>query len=381
MRILLHSRSFLPRIGGLEQVGLLLARELTRRGHIVLVATDTPGDPEADRSLEFEVARQRTLRQLVALARKADLVHSNGHSMLAIAISRAAGIPLVMGHQGYQAACLSGLGWHGGARCDYRLPRCVALTLRHEGILWTGRQLLRHVAARISLGSAAAHVAASAKVAAVLRAKRTFVVPNAADTSVFHPEPGGARRQRFLFVGRLVGEKGVDFLLKTYFRYRQESGKAGLDIVGAGPEEPQLRSLVRRLGIMEHVSFRGSLVGRPLADAMRTALAVLVPSVWDEAFGIVAAEALSCGTIALVSDAGGLPEVVEGLGTAVPQGDEIAWAKALHRVVFDQGWREFLEERIPAVAQRFTEARMADGYLRVFEWVLCGRAESSSGVA
>jgi glycogen(starch) synthase len=365
VRILLYSRTFLPRLGGIEQATFLLARELVRSGHQVVVATDVESGPEGDVGFEFPVLRGRRLDEVVGAARRADLVHSNGHSLRALAIALQANRPLIFTHQGYQAACLEGLGWHGTSRCEYRLGRCVGLTASHLGIARASRQLARLPLARASLHLAAANVSVSGAVQRVLQAPQSSVIFNCADTEVFRPGPATTDRRRFLFLGRFVGEKGVEIVLRAVALDRAAGGSVELDLVGAGPLEGAYREQVRASGIEDRVRFRGPLRGEPLAQAIRDSLAVVVPSVWDEAFGIVAAEALACGRIALVSDRGGLPEVVEGLGTTVPAADPKAWATALRRAAVDVEWRSEVERRIEKTVP-YPPDRHAAAYVKVY---------------
>jgi glycosyltransferase involved in cell wall biosynthesis len=105
---------------------------------------------------------------------------------------------------------------------------------------------------------------------------------------------------------------------------------------------------------------------------IRASAAVVVPSQWDEAFGIVAAEALACGRVALVSDRGGLPEIVEGLETVVPAGDIPAWANIMRRAVTDRDWREATERKAIERADRFSPRRFAEGYLDAYGRALAG---------
>lgn len=372
MRIFLHSRTFHPALGGVEQASLLLARELTRRGHYVTVATDPPAHSPADAELGFEVLRGLSLARLSRAARRADLVHASGFSMLAFPIAAAARRPLVFTHHGYQAACLVGNGWHDGPRCDYRLARCVRLTVRQRGVALAARQIVRHAIARTALPIAAAHVAVSRFVERVIRAPRTRVVYNCADSAVFRPDRSLRPGERFLFIGRFVAEKGVDTLLRAVARCAELHSPVELDLVGAGPLEETWRKMARELSIERQVAFRGPLRGHALASVIRESLAVVVPSIWDEAFGIVAAETLSCGRLALVSAAGGLPEVVEGMDCTAPPGDQEAWARLLLRARGDLEWRSRNEGLLPSVASRFTEERFAQDYLRVYEDVLGG---------
>jgi glycosyltransferase involved in cell wall biosynthesis len=190
---------------------------------------------------------------------------------------------------------------------------------------------VRHALARASLPAAAAHVGVSRFVERTIRAPRSAVVHNCADTAVFHPEPAQRPGERFLFVGRFVAEKGVDTLLRAVATCARIGSPVALDLVGAGPLEGAYRRLARQADIERWVTFRGPVRGAALAEAMRESLAVVVPSVWDEAFGIVAAEAISCGRLALASAVGGLPEVLDGLDCTAPPGDDASWARLLLR--------------------------------------------------
>jgi len=370
VRIFIQSRAFHPSVGGLEQASLLLARELTSRGHTVTVATDVLDDARADAGFAFDVLRGLSLPQMARAAKRADLVHASGFSVLAYAIAAVARRPLVFTHHGYQATCLVGNGWHDGPRCEYRLTRCASLTARQRGVAHAARQLVRHAVGRAALPAAAAHVAVSRYVHDVIRAPRSSVVHNCADTSVFHPDPSRPAGERFLFVGRFVAEKGVDTLLRAVARCARLGSPVALDLVGSGPLESAYRQLVHELDIERCVSFQGRLRGAALAAAMRRSLAVVVPSTCDEAFGIVAAEAISCGRLALVSSTGGLPEVVEGLDCIAPPGDDDGWARLLLRARDDSAWRARSEKALPSLASRFTEEAFVRGYLRVYERAL-----------
>ena len=348
----------------------MLARGLTVRGHKVIVATDVEAPPEFDRTLEFEVLRGRSAVELARIARKCDLVHASGASLVAGSIATLSRRPLIVTHHGYQPTCLDGLGWHGGDRCNYQLARCMELTRKHRGLAHAARQLARYPLGRAELHLARTNVAVSDFVGRIVAAPRTAVVFNCADTSVFKPGANPGDRTRLLFVGRFVGEKGVDTLLRATGRARERGQEVLLDLVGGGPLEDAYRHLVTELGIDEQVRFLGPLRGESLAHAIRSSIAVVVPSTWDEAFGIVAAEALSCGRLALVSDRGGLPEVVEGMETVVPPEDVNAWARALERVTSDTAWREEQESRTATAAARFTPERFIAGYLTVYEEAL-----------
>jgi glycosyltransferase involved in cell wall biosynthesis len=114
-------------------------------------------------------------------------------------------------------------------------------------------------------------------------------------------------RPFFLYVGRLEKLKGVQDLLRLFEYYRQ----ADLIIAGSGSYAPVLREQARSL---PHVKFIGQIHPSSLGDLYRRAIAVLVPSLCYETFGLTAAEALSHGTPAIVRHIGALPEMIDQSG-------------------------------------------------------------------
>ena len=133
-----------------------------------------------------------------------------------------------------------------------------------------------------------------------------------------HPDPGNAERlERFLagdrptvvFVGKLSREKGGDLLLDALERV-----DARAVVVGFGPERAALEE--RAAG--RPVLFTGPLEHRHLAHLWALADVSVTPSVFPEAFGMVAAEAAACGSPPLVARHSGLAEIAEGLEAEYP---------------------------------------------------------------
>ena len=126
------------------------------------------------------------------------------------------------------------------------------------------------------------------------------------------------------YVGQLIRGKGVQLLLAAMARMKTART---LDIVGTGNMEPKLKALAARLGLRDRVRFNG-FQGNPL-DWMRAAKCVVVPSFWQEPYGLVAAEAVALGRPVVAFAIGGLPEACGGRAILVPPGDIAALAKAL----------------------------------------------------
>lgn len=129
-----------------------------------------------------------------------------------------------------------------------------------------------------------------------------------------------------LYVGQLVRGKGVQLLLAAMARMK---ARRTLDIVGAGNMEPKLRALAESLGISGRVRFNG--FQRDPQEWMLRAECVVVPSFWQEPYGLVAAEAVALGRKVVAFAVGGLPEACGGKATLVPPGDVDALAKALEK--------------------------------------------------
>ena len=119
----------------------------------------------------------------------------------------------------------------------------------------------------------------------------------AADQASSHPRP------YFLFVGRLEKIKGVQNLLPVFRRYPH----ADLLIAGSGTYGEELR---RMAAGMENVQFLGAIPQSRLRALYRDALAVLVPSLCYEVFGIIMLESFIQKTPVIVHELGALPEVV-----------------------------------------------------------------------
>ena len=127
-----------------------------------------------------------------------------------------------------------------------------------------------------------------------------------------------------LYVGQLIRGKGVHLLLEAMAKMKSPRT---LDIVGTGNMEGELRALAERLGLKGRVRFNG-FQDSP-QEWMRRAACVVVPSFWQEPYGLVAAEAVALGRPVVAFAIGGLPEACQGKATLVPPGDIDALAKAL----------------------------------------------------
>jgi glycosyltransferase involved in cell wall biosynthesis len=118
------------------------------------------------------------------------------------------------------------------------------------------------------------------------------------------------------FVGKLIAAKGVDLLLAAWPHVLARVPAARLVIVGFGAERERFEEAAAPL--RERVVFTGRLDHEELAELLPACEALVVPSTFPEAFGMVAVEAAACGALPVSAAHSGLAEVSDVLARAVP---------------------------------------------------------------
>jgi glycosyltransferase involved in cell wall biosynthesis len=197
------------------------------------------------------------------------------------------------------------------------------------------------------------------------------VIPNPYDADAFQAQVAPANRAReLLFLGRLVSEKGLDVLLESLGRLQRRNVRPRLTIVGTGPERNNMDALTKRLHLERHVEFRGAQTGSELAATLNQHQTLVVPSKYDEPFGVVALEGIASGCAVVGSEGGGLPEAIGPCGLTFRNGDVAALENALHRVLTEPEERERLVAGAPEHLRRFHPRFVAQRYLDLFETLI-----------
>jgi D-inositol-3-phosphate glycosyltransferase len=206
-------------------------------------------------------------------------------------------------------------------------------------------------------------------------APRIATIPCGVDTARFAPGDRAAARAALalgehpllLWVGRLAPIKGLDTLLDAVARLRAAGGAHTLLIVGGEADEPEngheaaLRERIERLGLGAAVRFVGPLPQDVLPTYYVAADVTVLPSYY-ESFGMVALEAMACGSPVIASRVGGLVTTVrDGVtGFLVPESDVEALADRIASLIADpdlrwrigrEGVRWAAEHRWPCVAE------------------------------
>ena len=152
-----------------------------------------------------------------------------------------------------------------------------------------------------------------------------------------------AGRDVVLFAGKMTRFKGIDILLDAAAVYEQKLPNALTVLAGDGEERASLEAQARDLGL-SRVHFIGNVAQDELAQLYCIADIDLVPS-RREPFGLVAVEAMACGTPVVATNQGGLPDFVnESVGALVNPEDAQDLARGiedtLNRALADRAWRK-----------------------------------------
>lgn len=263
----------------------------------------------------FEAAKKFSA---LAAEAKPDILHAHNlyHQLSPspLAAARKLGIPAVMTIHDYHLISPDYLLFDGNGPYDLSREHPYLDAVRRRAVMrslpasaWSAFKSWAHRALRaydgVSTFIAPSDFAKRKHVEYGIAAERIEVIPHFIDLAgrAVHAES----ERRVVFVGSLSPEKGAHVLVKAMRRLSDVE----CVIVGDGPDRARLQSLSEALGL-KNLTFTGRLTGSALEEQISRALAVVVPSVVYEVFGLAALEAYALGKPVVAANIGGLPEVV-----------------------------------------------------------------------
>jgi glycosyltransferase involved in cell wall biosynthesis len=334
MNILIYSPAFYPSIGGLENVVSDLADEFVNAGHEVKLVSQTPASVNDTKKFPFEVIRKPNPKYLLELTNWCNIYFQANISLKGIYPLLIVPRPFIVTHQGWYCRSNGSLSWQ-----DY----------------------LKYFVTLFATNISASHAVADHM------PKASTVIPNSFQDDIFFEIPEIKRDQELVFLGRLVSDKGANLLLQALANLRLIDLKPKLTVIGIGPEEASLRLQAKELGISNQVNFVGAKVGKELAYLLNTHQIMVVPSIWEEPFGIVALEGIACGCVVVGSEGGGLKEAIGSCGVTFPNGDVQALTQVLADLLTDTSKLFKYREKAALHLSKHRKAEVAKAYLQVFE--------------
>ena len=380
MRVLLLSWEHPPVIvGGLGRHTAALSRHLAAQGHEVHVLTRGNGDAPADEWVQdVHIVRVSEpppripfdTDHLLAWVMALDIgLQSAGARLL-----REHDIDVIHAHDWLVAYAAAGL------KASHDLPLVATIHAteygRHQGhlpselskVIHQVEWWLTYEARRVITCSR--YMKRQVATLFELPAQKIDVVPNGVAVEDFRlpdDEVAAFRREALrrgermvVFAGRLEWEKGVQTVLHAMERILDEVGPVRFFVAGEGSYLAELRKLVRTLKLTRRVEFTGFLEDHELRLHYGAADVAVTPSIY-EPFGLVAIEAMACGTPVVVGDTGGLREIARGgAGLRFEPEDPEGLADALIDVLTDaQLSRRLVDRAADVIARRYDWAAVA----------------------
>ena len=325
MRILFWTPEFWPGIGGVEVLAAKLLPALREKGHeFVVVTPSKTGLTDKDhydgipvfrfpfRNAESytDISRFTELRRRVATLKKAfapDLVHLNSLDVRCdffhLTTTEAHPCPsLVTLHVDWPR-----LAGRGNDLAERMLRRADWVTACSGAMLRTAREAVPEIVSKSS------------------------VIYNGREIAKLQPVPVPFDPPVLLGIGRLAEEKGFDVALDAFASVIRHFPNARMTLVGDGPARAALERQAAQLGLERAVKFIGWVEPDGVAKFLNASTLVVVPSRWEEPFGLVALEAALMGRAVVATRVGGLPEVVvdQRTGILVEKDDSETLAKAI----------------------------------------------------
>lgn len=339
MRILFLSHNFYPDIGGIEVNSDILAQAFSEVGHEVHLLTWSK-DP-TNKKFPYPVIRNPSKRKLFMEHSWAELIFENNPSLR--------------------------LAW---PNIFFRKPSVIALNTWISRI--NGKIGFQDRIKLLWLKRASKVIAVSDAIRKRCWPSAT-VIANPYRMNEFRIIPGIKKTKEFVFLGRLVSDKGADHAIKavklliTTKPEINNENKITLTIIGSGPEQKNLLKLIQDLEMDNYVKLTGPLRGEDLAVCLNRHRFLLVPSLWEEPFGNVVLEAMACGCLPIVSDGGGLPDAIGNAGLKFPRGNIKAMVETIINVINNPNLEQQLKLAATAHLKLHEPSKVANQYLKVIE--------------
>jgi len=172
-----------------------------------------------------------------------------------------------------------------------------------------------------------------------IKEEKLTVNYNGVNSKIFFPVKTKPQKQLLVFVGSLIATKGVNELLAAFILAKKQCIDLELDILGEGPMKTTMAELINKNKLSDSVRLQGSLPLNKVAEFVRNANALVLPS-YREGVPNVLLESFASGTPVIATKVGGIPEVVNNsVGILVEAKSTSQLAQAIENL-FKKTWKE-----------------------------------------
>ncbi len=182
----------------------------------------------------------------------------------------------------------------------------------------------------------------------------------------------------FLFIGSYYRFKNIPFMIRSFSRFRRETGsRHRLVLVGQpGSGSADIRRAIKESGVAEHIIETGLVADRHVLSCLYSGAEAFLFATLYDSFGFPVLEAMECGTPVVVSTAGALPEVAGDAALTCGPDDIHEMCRCLERLVSETDLRRQLVERGLRRVNDFSWERCARQTVGTYESILSGQDAS-----
>ena len=335
MKIAIYSKVFSPSIGGMETYSRLIANEFVLNGDEVSVITDTL--KKDTYSYKFNLVRTNSLINKFLLLKKQDVIIMINFSLRNFLLFLFFRKKIIINHQTNY----------------YNSGKLLSIFTNS----------LKKFFSNFFIN------ASCSKFVSKTFYNNSNVILNCYEEKIFKKKKK-IKKKDFVFCGRLVHEKGVLILLYTFKKLVKIFPETTLSIVGDGPLKAEITKFINNNRLSKNIKVFGVVRDVKLNNLINEHKCMIVPSLWEEPFGIVALEGIASTNYVIASNKGGLPEAVGKCGLTIP----LTKKKLLNAMIdfcnkknFIIIKSEYYEKKCKEHLKRFTPRAVIQQYIKLFK--------------
>lgn len=337
LKILFISHKFYPDVGGIEVNSEILAAYFKKFGadvRLLTWSTDTTA-----KNFNFEVIRNPSVFELFKQFKWADVVYENNISLK--------------------------LSW---PQLFFRKPHVIAIRTWIRRM--DGKKALPDYIKMYWLDKASQVISVSKRIAEVTYPK-SEIIGNPYREELFKSyKPISERPKDFVFMGRLVSDKGADMaigLIESLNKLKNLDKLHRLTLIGDGADRASLEQRVNQANLGNQIHFTGILRGKELVDMLNEHKYILIPSRWEEPFGNVALEGMACGCLPIVSNGGGLPDAAGKGGIVFERNSEESLFSETKKILNNASYENRIRSYFDAHLSQHLPEVVAASYFRIIK--------------
>jgi len=329
MKITINTKTYLPNIGGIENYVEMLRKEFEKKNINTKIIADTKSSQN-----QKNIYRNINFLEKIKLFKKSNLIVMINYTLRDFLFFIIFKKKIIINHQ-----------------INYETDNFIGKVLSYI---------------KINLSRYFINAPCSKYVSKIIK-KNCFVIPNCYDDKLFYKSKKN-KKNEFIFCGRLVKDKGAHVLIDCFIKLLRHNDKLTLGIIGDGPEKLNLLKKIKNKELKKNIKFYGFVRGKKLKKIIENYKFMVIPSLWNEPFGIVALEGIALNNTVIAFKNGGLNEAIKDCGIVVNP-NKTSLYNAMKKVIKSE--RKYTNKKFISKCQahlkNYTPNMIVDKYLKLYE--------------